>query len=117
MEVSIIILNYNGMEFADRCLESVFCSGYSDFEVIFVDNASSDGSLDYVKKKFGFYSNLKIVINNENYGFALGNNIGARQANGKYLVFLNIDTVVDSKWLTELSQCHEYLSFSRGCAV
>jgi len=102
MEVSIIILNYNGMEFADRCLESVLSSAYSDFEVIFVDNRSSDGSLEYVKKKFSSHSNLKLVINDKNYGFALGNNIGARQANGKYLVFLNIDTAVDSNWLTEL---------------
>ena len=52
--------------------------------------------------KFGSYPNLKFVINDKNYGFALGNNIGAEQASGKYLVFLNVDTIVDPKWLDEL---------------
>jgi hypothetical protein len=102
VEVSVIILNYNGLEFVDNCLKSVFGSSYSDFEVIFVDNASSDGSLTHVRKKFSSQPNLKLVINNKNYGFALGNNVGAEQASGKYLVFLNIDTVVDSNWLSAL---------------
>jgi GT2 family glycosyltransferase len=102
VKVSIIILNYNGLKFIDCCLTSVLGSNYSDFEVIFVDNASSDGSIAYFKEKFGSHPNFKLVINDKNYGFALGNNIGARQAIGKYLVFLNIDTIVDPSWLTEL---------------
>jgi GT2 family glycosyltransferase len=100
--ISIIILNYNGMKFVGKCLESVLNSLYSDFEIILVDNASSDGSIKYVKDKFRSNRKLRLVVNDKNYGFALGNNIGARNANGKYLVFLNIDTIVDSDWLTEL---------------
>lgn len=100
--VSIIILNYNGMRFVDKCLVSVLNSNYPDFEIVFVDNASSDGSIEYVKEKFGSNPNLRLVINDKNYGFALGNNIGVRHASGKYIVFLNIDTIVDSSWLTEL---------------
>jgi hypothetical protein len=75
---------------------------YANYEIIFVDNASSDGSIEYVKEKFGSHPKLKLVVNDENYGFALGNNIGARHASGKYLVFLNVDTIVDSSWLKEL---------------
>jgi len=101
-KVSIIVLNYNGMKFVDKCLESVLSSNYPDFEIVFVDNASSDGSIEYVKEKFGFNPIIKLVVNDKNYGFALGNNIGARHASGKYLVFLNIDTIVDSSWLKEL---------------
>jgi GT2 family glycosyltransferase len=100
--VSIIILNYNGMKFVDKCLTSVLNTKYHNFEVIFVDNASTDGSLEYVKKRFGRNRHLKFVINEKNYGFAKGNNIGVRHAKGEYVVFLNVDTEVDSHWLTEL---------------
>jgi GT2 family glycosyltransferase len=102
--VSIVILNYNGMRFVDDCLKSVLGSSYQDFEIIFVDNASSDGSAEGVKAKFDYNLKLKLISNEKNYGFALGNNIGARHAKGKYLVFLNIDTTVDPNWLTELVQ-------------
>jgi len=100
--VSVIILNYNGLEFLDRCLISVLNSEYPNFEVIFVDNASTDGSVEFVRKKFGAESHLKIIQNNENLGFAEGNNIGAKKAHGEYIVFLNNDTEVDPHWLKEL---------------
>jgi GT2 family glycosyltransferase len=100
--VSIIILNYNGMKFADKCLTSVLNTRYHNFEVIFVDNASTDGSLEYAKKRFGKNRRLRFVVNKKNYGFAKGNNIGLRHAKGEYVVFLNIDTEVDPNWLTEL---------------
>jgi hypothetical protein len=75
---------------------------YPNFEVIFVDNASTDGSLEHAKKKFGQDSRLKFVVNDRNYGFARGNNIGLEHAHGEYIVFLNNDTKVDSNWLKEL---------------
>lgn len=74
--VSIVILNYNGMKFVDRCLRSVLNTDYPNLEVIFVDNASTDGSLEHARKKFGRNPRLKFVVNNKNYGFAQGNNIG-----------------------------------------
>ncbi len=101
-EVSVIILNYNGKEYLETCLNSVLNSAYSNFEMIFVDNCSTDGSVDYVKEKFGNCLRLRIVINSENLGFAEGNNIGAQHAKNDLLVFLNSDTKVYPNWLSEL---------------
>ena len=100
--VSVIILNYNGKEYLETCLNSVLNSAYSNFEVIFVDNGSSDGSVDFVKEKFACYPCLRIVINSENLGFAEGNNVGAQHAKSDLLVFLNNDTKVYPNWLGEL---------------
>lgn len=100
--VSVVVLNYNGMKFVDRCLRSVLNTDYPNFEVIFVDNASTDESLEHAKKKFGRDPRLKFVANDKNYGFARGNNIGLEHARGEYIVFLNNDTEVNPDWLGEL---------------
>ena len=101
--ISIIILNYNGLVFIEKCLKSVFASDYPNFEVIFVDNGSTDGSVELVEKLFRSDLRLKIIRNDSNFGFAEGNNIGVKDAKGKYLAFLNNDTEVDSLWLREIS--------------
>jgi len=100
--VSIIVLNYNGIRFIEKCLKSLLDTDYPKFEVIFVDNSSTDGSVELVNNLFGNDPRLKIIVNPKNVGFALGNNIGSKYAAGKYLVFLNNDTEVDKSWLKEL---------------
>ena len=100
--VSVIILNYNGMNFVDSCLTSVLNSNYDNLEVVLVDNNSSDGSADEALGKFGPDPRFKLDKNAKNYGFAKGNNIGASHAKGQYLLFLNVDTVVDANWIQEL---------------
>jgi len=105
--VSVIILNFNGKEFLERCLKSVLDTDYPHFEVIFVDNASTDGSVDFVKEKFGKNPHLKIIQNTENLGFDEGNNVGVRATSGAYIVFLNNDTEVNSQWLKELVKVME----------
>lgn len=102
--VSVVVLNYNGMKFVDRCLRSVLNTNYPNFEVIFVDNASTDGSLEHAKVEFGHDPRLKFVANDKNYGFARGNNIGLEHARGEYIVFLGNDTEVDKNWLGKLIQ-------------
>ncbi|MBW1792019.1 MAG: glycosyltransferase family 2 protein [Deltaproteobacteria bacterium] len=96
---SIIIVNYNGKSFLNDCLVSIRSSEASHEEIIVVDNASSDGSRDYIKKEFPY---IKLIALDNNYGFALANNIGAEVAAGKYLIFLNNDTVVSPGWLETL---------------
>ena len=100
--VSVIIVNHNGIEFVDSCLRSVFESRYSDFEVIVVDNASTDGSREYIKREFGSDSRLRLVENSGSLGPAVGRNRGARIAKGKHLIFFDNDTRVDKNCINEL---------------
>lgn len=99
---SVIIVNHNGIEFVDACLRSVLNNNYSNFEVIFVDNASTDGSLEYVKNTFGNSNRLRYVENPGSFGPAVGRNRGIAVAKGEYIAFLDNDTEVDQSWLTEL---------------
>jgi len=100
--VSIIVVNYNGLRFVRNCLESVLATDYPNFEVLFVDNGSTDGSVEQVNRLFGSDKRLKVLQNSRNLGFSEGNNIGFRSARGKYVVFLNQDTVVHPTWLKEI---------------
>ncbi len=97
--VSVIIVNWNGKRFLKECLSSLFNQDYRNIEVIFVDNNSTDDSVEYVKKNF---PKVKIIINRKNLGFAEGNNIGYERTKGNYVLFLNNDTRVTEFFLSEL---------------
>jgi GT2 family glycosyltransferase len=99
--VSIIIVNWNGINFLPVCLNSLAALDYppEKVEVIVVDNASTDGSQDYISNN---HPDVKIIQLAKNYGFCKPNNEGARAAAGQYLVFLNNDTEVTPGWLREL---------------
>ena len=96
---SVIVVNYNGMPHLDACISSVLKQSYTNFEVIFVDNNSRDGSLYYARKKF---PNLTFVINDKNLGYAGGINSGLTHATGEYIAPLNIDTEVAPNWLSAM---------------
>ncbi|MFH1470441.1 MAG: glycosyltransferase family 2 protein, partial [Candidatus Micrarchaeota archaeon] len=97
---SIIILNYNGKHYLEDCLGSIAkLPKEPSFETILVDNASTDGSVEFVKKRFPW---ARLVQSKENLGFAGGNNLGAKEAKGEFLVFLNYDTIVEKGWLAPL---------------
>lgn len=102
--ISVIIVNWNGGSVLVRCVKSVLESDYHNFEVIVVDNASSDGSIEGLINLYGSDPRLHIIRLKKNVGFALANNIGALHSKGEYLVFLNNDTVVKRDWLKELLQ-------------
>lgn len=104
-KVSIIILNFNGKQFLEKCLCSIFQTKDPNFEVIFVDNGSSDGSVYLVRKKFCDRTNIKIIACAKNMGYPIGNNIGARYARGEYLIFLNPDTWVEPIGFLIWSKC------------
>ncbi len=95
----MIILNYNGLRFAEDCVRSVLASDYPDFEVVVVDNGSGDGSYEVLRQSFGTIPNVRIVRNSRNLGFAEGNNVGYKNSKGDIVVFLNIDTRVTRDWL------------------
>jgi GT2 family glycosyltransferase len=100
--VYIIILSYNGSRWLESCLASVQATEYPNFKVILVDNASNDNSVESVRNR---YPQVTVIINNHNYGFSEGNNIGIRSAlsaGADYVVLLNQDTRVTPRWLSEL---------------
>lgn len=103
--VSVIILNYNGQHLLSECLDSLRKQIFRDFELIFVDNGSTDGSVVFVKEN---YPEVKVLENRENLGFGEGNNAGMRVAGGKYIALLNNDTVTHPEWLQRLFEAAEH---------
>lgn len=102
--VSIIIVNFNGSKFVKTCVDSVLKSNYPNFEIVIVDNASTDGSYETLLEKFGNVRKVTFVHNAQNLGFAEGNNVGYENSKGEVVVFLNADTEVESTWLNELTR-------------
>jgi GT2 family glycosyltransferase len=96
-------VTYNNLALTKLCLESVFRNtDYPNFEVVVVDNKSSDDTQAYLRTLAQQYDNLKIILNEENYGFAKANNQGIGQATGDYLLLLNNDAIVPQGWLSRL---------------
>ena len=100
--VSIIVLNRNGMDNLKVLLPSLKkAEFYSNFELIFIDNNSSDDSISYLQEWQAEFK-IKIIQNKENMSFSSANNLGVKQSEGEYLLFLNNDTEVTDGWLDEL---------------
>lgn len=97
--VSVIIVNWNGKHFLKECLTSLYNQNYKNIEVVFVDNNSKDGSVEYVKRSF---PKTKIIVNKENLGFAEANSVGYKETTGTYVLFLNNDTRVRKNFILEL---------------
>ncbi len=105
-KVSIIVLNYNGKKFIKNCLRSLLLTNYPNFEVLFIDNNSNDGSREWLGKEIEKLklSNFRFISLDKNYGFAKGNNIGISLSDPKseLIVLLNNDKEVDSEWVKNL---------------
>jgi GT2 family glycosyltransferase len=99
IRASIVIVNYNGGDEILECLDSVFKHLEPGVEVILVDNLSADGSPEAIKTRF---PNVLLIQAGENRGFGAGCNLGVSRARGKYVVFLNPDTIVREGWLGPL---------------
>ena len=105
--VSIIIVNFNGKKFLENLFLSIKKQTYQSVEIIFVDNNSTDGSVDYLNSKLlKKYSDLKpktkTIMLPKNIGFAEANNIGAKEALGEFVLFLNNDTTIDTVAISEM---------------
>jgi GT2 family glycosyltransferase/glycosyltransferase involved in cell wall biosynthesis len=98
--VSIIVLTYNNLQLTKNCLISILEYTHGvNYELIIVDNASTDGSREYLTAFAKNRPNVRLQLNDDNTGFAKGNNQGMALAKGDYLVVLNNDTIVTPGWL------------------
>ncbi len=100
---SIIVVTYNNLDYTRLCLESIYKKTvYPNYEVIVVDNASIDGTVEFLKTFGATHPNFAPIFNERNEGFASANNRGIAAATGEYMVFLNNDTIVPRGWLSGL---------------
>lgn len=99
--VSVIVVNFNGKEYLEECFDSLANQNFprDRLEVIMVDNASQDGSVEFVRERFPW---IKIITNKQNTGYSRAVNQGARAGQGEYLAVLNNDTKADAGWLNNL---------------
>jgi len=105
--VSIVVLTWNALKFTRECVESIEAHTTYSYEIVFVDNASTDGSIEYLQDLVEQNDHYKLISNSENKGFAAGNNQGIKAATGKYVLLLNNDVLVSDRWLSKLVQALE----------
>lgn len=112
IEVAIVIANWNGKEYLEDCFDSLAAQTIQNFKIVFVDNGSSDDSVDFVRENYSsgaFINRLEIIKLEKNTGFAKGYNIGIEKAlkdeNIKWVIALNNDTQLDGKYIEELIKC------------
>lgn len=98
-QVSFIVVNWNGESYIKDCLDSLLNQSFTDFEIIFADNCSTDNSVVFVKHH---YPDLVFVELDRNYGFAGGNNRGYQYAAGEYIALVNNDAVLCREWLQHM---------------
>lgn len=101
MIASVVIPNWNGKHLLKTCLASLTGQTLKNFEIILVDNGSTDGSAEYVEK---FFPKVKVIKLDKNYGFARACNIGIKKASGKFVVLVNNDTEADKNYLEYLAE-------------
>lgn len=105
-QVSILLISYNSAAHLRRCLDGLHAQTFKEFEVILVDNGSSDESLK-IARNHQILFKQKIIEQNANLGFAMANNIGVRMAHGKWIVLLNTDAYPEPNWLESLLKAAE----------
>lgn len=101
LDATVIVLNWNGLRFLKDCFDSLAKQTYprDKYEVMLLDNASEDDSVEFVSKH---YPDVRIERSAANLGFSGGMNLGMRKSKGEYMILLNNDTILDPDWLKEL---------------
>jgi GT2 family glycosyltransferase len=114
MKISVIIPNWNGLTYLGTCIEALKRQTYADFEVIVVDNGSTDASVPFLKTKYSSF--VQLIELPKNTGFDYATNIGIAQAQGKFIATLNNDTEADPRWLEELIKGMDFQEQVGMCA-
>jgi GT2 family glycosyltransferase/glycosyltransferase involved in cell wall biosynthesis/tetratricopeptide (TPR) repeat protein len=103
--ISIVIVTCNELKYTRECIESVRKHTPEPHEVIFVDNASTDGTVKWLRRIAQENNNCKILENTKNLGFTKGCNQGIEASSGEYILLLNNDVVVTENWLSGMLEC------------
>lgn len=103
-KTTIIIPNYNGRHFMEPCLKSLQEQTCQDFKILVVDNASTDGSIEYMREN---YPDIEVIALDKNYGFSKAVNVGIKYSRTPYVILLNNDTTVDSHYVAEMIKAIE----------
>jgi GT2 family glycosyltransferase len=103
-KVSIIVLNYNGKKYLDNCFQSLAEVDYPNFEVVMVDNDSTDDSVEYVRKNYDW---IRVIESGRNGGFAFGMNTGIKRTEGEYVFLLDNDTIITKNFLRRMVEVAE----------
>ena len=97
--VSINLLTYNGRQYVENCLNSVLRQTYLHIKTLVIDNASTDGTVDYLKKFWEHNSKARLIFNQRNLGFAAGHNQGIKESQGEFILCLNQDVILDKDFV------------------
>jgi GT2 family glycosyltransferase/tetratricopeptide (TPR) repeat protein len=103
--VSIIILSWNQLSYTKDCVRSIIDNTSEKYEIVFVDNGSTDGTVTWLRDLVGQYSNFVLIENKTNLGFSEGCNQGIKAAKGQYVLLLNNDVIVTPQWLSGMLEC------------
>jgi len=98
-KVSVIVVSFNSEKFITKCLDSILQSNYAPLEILVVDNASNDNTINELKK---FQNKLKLIQSKKNLGFAAANNLGIKKSDGEIIVLINPDAFVTKNAIREL---------------
>jgi len=113
-KASFIIVNWNGSNTIIECLDSILGQTYKNNEIIFIDNHSSDNSLELVKNN---YNLDKLIALDKNFGYAEANNIGLKYAKGEYIALVNNDAILDKNWLEKTVGVFEEDNYKKVASV
>ncbi len=91
--ISVVVLNYNGLKYLKRTVPPILKLDYPKIEIIYVDNGSTDGSIEFLKK----FKKIKLIENGKNLGYSKGKNIGVKNANGEYVLLVDNDILIRRK--------------------
>ncbi len=103
-KVTAVVIGYNSRDIVGPCLQTLLDQDYPNLDVVVVDNASADGTADFIREQF---PSIRLIASDKNLGFAEGNNLVFKTTDSKYVALLNQDAYAAKNWITELVRCAE----------